>query len=292
MFRFSLLAFCVLFSMTAVAGKTVRVTDKVVVGLYKLETLEGQSLTLVRTDAPLEVVKAGKRATLVKASDGTTGWIKNTYITTKKSTRLQLIDMQIRYRKSQDKLKKSELEASKLKKQLRKQKSKTTHVASKSEVSALKSQLRKSREEIANLKQLNQGEGEQKGSQSDPQASAKITTLEATIRTLETQLADEKTQHLALKKDQASAIQPIGAINPDEPVSALHAENRQLRHKIDKIASIAGSSTYGNSALSWADDISILWVVVALAGLLLLGFFAGISWLDFRQRRRHGGFRI
>jgi len=296
MFRLSLMALCMVFSMTAMAGKSMRVTDKVIVGLYKDATLQGDAMILVRTDAPLEVIKAQKKVTLVKTSDGTTGWIKNTYITSKKSSRLQLIDIQIRYRKSQEKLKAAELHVAKLKKQIKQlkaQKSTANKSPSRKELASLKSELRKARAEIANLKSNKGNKGGSGKSAKQDKLVEEITALQTTVTTLEAQLASEKSKNGAAEKDQTSAIQPLSTIHvmePSEALSELQKENTVLRQKISKIAGIAGAQ--GTVRIPWVEDISILWVVVVLAALLLLGFFGGITWLDFRQRRRHGGFRI
>jgi uncharacterized protein YgiM (DUF1202 family) len=74
-----------LLTMTAVQAiaATAYVTDELVLGLYSEENNQGQRLTTLHSGAVLETLSTSGEFTQVRLADGTTGWVKSTYLTSK-----------------------------------------------------------------------------------------------------------------------------------------------------------------------------------------------------------------
>lgn len=78
----------------------------------------------------------------------------------------------------------------------------------------------------------------------------------------------------------------------------------QLAHQSDAIASSSGAveatltrlkeenAEYEHRLELYRSSIPMSWVLGALGVTLLAGFAAGLAWVDYKSRRRHGGFRI
>lgn len=71
--------------MTAVRamGATAYVSDELVLGVYAEENSQGQRLATLHSGATLETISVSGEFTQVRLPDGTTGWVKSSYLTTK-----------------------------------------------------------------------------------------------------------------------------------------------------------------------------------------------------------------
>jgi uncharacterized protein YgiM (DUF1202 family) len=61
---------------------TAYVTDQLVLGVYAQQNQQGQHLATLHSGASVEVLAANGDYSQVQLSDGTTGWVKSTYLTT------------------------------------------------------------------------------------------------------------------------------------------------------------------------------------------------------------------
>jgi SH3 domain protein len=273
----------------ALAGETVRITDKLIVGLYENDQLSGSTITVLRTDTPLEVLDKKGNSWQVKTSDGTVGWMKKTYLTTKKSSKIQLIELQIKFRASQDKLKKTEQKNKTLRDEVAKLKKNKGSGVSVRDMDKVKKELKKALVELAEFKK-----------QKEAVTTGKVTAEDAValaekVAGLELELSKATDENVVLKAAAEQMRTAVGeAKNPEINASMdslkLQKENKQLKEKLQQVKALV--TGVGELEESWLGSISIVWILVILSILLLAGFFAGITWLDFRQRRRHGGFRV
>jgi uncharacterized protein YgiM (DUF1202 family) len=71
-----------LFSVSAMS-ETAYVSDELVLGVYSEENGQGQKLTTLHSGASLETLSVSGEFTQVRLSDGTTGWVKSSYLTNK-----------------------------------------------------------------------------------------------------------------------------------------------------------------------------------------------------------------
>ena len=106
-------------------------------------------------------------------------------------------------------------------------------------------------------------------------------------RTDDKQQALEKlrTQNQDLEKRLAAAI----LINKEQEVSLQEAANTETSTDAPMPLPTLATDT-SSSEGSWSVEME--WFFGSLFTALLIGFVAGITWLDKRSRQRHGGFRI
>jgi uncharacterized protein YgiM (DUF1202 family) len=64
-------------------SETAYVSDELVLGVYSEENGQGQKLTTLHSGASLETLSVSGEFTQVRLSDGTTGWVKSSYLTNK-----------------------------------------------------------------------------------------------------------------------------------------------------------------------------------------------------------------
>ncbi len=59
------------------------VSDELVLGVYADQNQQGQRLTTLHSGASVEALSTSGEYTQVRLADGTTGWVKSTYLTTR-----------------------------------------------------------------------------------------------------------------------------------------------------------------------------------------------------------------
>jgi SH3 domain protein len=115
----------------------------------------------------------------------------------------------------------------------------------------------------------------------DKPAQLRVSEVEAEIERLRGQLEQAETARMAAERETAVLSEDIRASSDSSQaiqstLSRLKQENESYESRLD---------TYRGS-------VPLTWVGAALLVALIAGFIAGVSWLDYVSRRRHGGFRI
>jgi SH3-like domain-containing protein len=73
---------------------TAYVSDELVLGVYSEENGQGQRLTTLHSGAALETLGVSGEFTQVRLPDGTTGWVKSSYLTTKEPAVVRVKQLQ------------------------------------------------------------------------------------------------------------------------------------------------------------------------------------------------------
>jgi len=73
---------------------TAYVTDQLVLGVYSQQNQQGQHLATLHSGAGVEVLAANGDYSQVRLGDGTTGWVKSTYLTTQLPATAQIEQLQ------------------------------------------------------------------------------------------------------------------------------------------------------------------------------------------------------
>lgn len=73
---------------------TAYVTDELVLGVYADENTQGQRLATLHSGAILEALSVSGDFTQVRLPDGTTGWVKSTYLTNKEPAVIRVKQLQ------------------------------------------------------------------------------------------------------------------------------------------------------------------------------------------------------
>ena len=84
---------------------------------------------------------------------------------------------------------------------------------------------------------------------------------------------------------------------PAATIDALKQKSAELEEELDtgkaKIAELDDeNAALRNRQQQYAHSMPLTWVAGAAGACLIAGFIAGLAWIDYRSRRRHGGIRI
>jgi SH3 domain protein len=109
----------------------------------------------------------------------------------------------------------------------------------------------------------------------------RATELEAEV----SQLEDDKVGAIAAREVAEQALADLqAAIAADAgSATALRLKNEELATEND---------SYRDRMDAFRGSVPLSWGAIALVVALVAGFLAGLWWLDFQSRRRHGGFRV
>ena len=81
---------------------TAYVTDELVLGLYAEQNGQGQRLTTLHSGASVETLSVNGEFTEVRLNDGTVGWVKSAYLTTREpaTTRVKKLEEELDQRRA------------------------------------------------------------------------------------------------------------------------------------------------------------------------------------------------
>jgi uncharacterized protein YgiM (DUF1202 family) len=79
-------------ALSAVDGRaaTAYVSDELVLGVYAEQNQQGERLTTLHSGATVETLMLSGEFTQVRLSDGTTGWVKTAYLTTREPATMRV----------------------------------------------------------------------------------------------------------------------------------------------------------------------------------------------------------
>jgi SH3 domain protein len=78
-----LLALCLALGAPAGHAATAYVSDELLLGVYAEQDQQGERLATLHSGASVETLSSSGEFTQVRLSDGTTGWVKSAYLTTR-----------------------------------------------------------------------------------------------------------------------------------------------------------------------------------------------------------------
>jgi len=264
-------------------AKTFYVTDKVLVGVYEQSNTESNLIKALPTGTPIEVLEKTDEFTKVRSPDGTTGWVETSYLIDHKPAQLVVLELTDQQKQANEQLSLAQAELEATQKQLVDLRAGATTVTS-----AQKKKL------ASDLKKLNK-----KASSLKKDLAASQTQLENKSRqhkTLEEQNKELQKEIINLRKNKSvdTKATPIApAAVDDSELRNIKAENKQLT---DTLNQIRATLQLPANSTSVEDDAGItlkyLWLLIGSLVLAISGFIGGIKWLDWRNLKRHGGFRI
>jgi SH3 domain protein len=117
-----------------------------------------------------------------------------------------------------------------------------------------------------------------------------VTHKPAALVVTETQAENEKLQQeLARTKSQfAGPAATIDAL--EQQVAEQHAALDEGNRRIAELR--AQNEDYLSRQEQYRYSLPVSWVFGATSVCLVAGFLGGLWWIDYRSRKRHGGFRI
>ena len=272
-------------------AKTFYVTDKVLVGVYEQATTESNLIKALPTGTPIEVLERDGEYAKVRSPDGTTGWVENSYLIDRKPAQLVVLDLTDQQKQLNEQLSLAQAELEATQKQLVDAKAKTNNNTNNQtkklnkEINDLKKTSAKLKKELAAVKKQLQNKSQQHAAavKQNKQLQEKIINLRKNIKT------DPATEN----NKPAKLDDYPTAKTDNKEVIALRTENKQLLETLNKVRQVLNLPSNSTSISSEEGiTLKLLWLLLGSLILAVSGFIAGIKWLDWRNLKRHGGFRI
>ncbi len=229
------------------------ITDKLVVGMYAQASPEGSPLKLLSSGTPIEVLQTKDGYTQVRLADDTEGWVSSSYITEEKPAKAMLAETQAKLRQMGI------------------------------ELAAL-------REKQVAESDAQQAAASAKASEREGELSDSLEKAEARVAELEAELDSSlgRAQERVAELEQQLSERPA--------VESVMQQTDDLQQRVDQAVRLLGGAQAApfSGSMSPADENPLVrhryWIIGGVA--LLLGFIAGGLFVDYRFRRRHGGFRF
>lgn len=258
------------------------VTDKIVAEVRSERFGQGTLLKSLPSGSSVEVLLADGQYSRIRTADNVTGWINSTFLTNQKPTQLEYLELlaaskltEARIRELEEQLASSTEDNSA---------ANTSTAVNDEEIEALKKQAQDARwMKIEMMKARDRAD----------QAEAKLKSLDQQSGDSQKTLEKLRTQNQDLEQRLAAAL----LVNEQQETTLLQAASAAT---LSDSSSESDSSTEPAPPILDADApapsdhwyVNIEWFIGSLFGALLIGFVAGLMWLDRRLRQRHGGFRI
>ncbi len=239
------------------------VTDRILLGVHAAADRDSELLQSVPSGTSLKVLAQENGFKQVMLPDGTRGWVDAAFLVSEQPAPAQYDILLAKHGKLEKELAALREKLKKTEKELQ---------VRRDQVSNAKTSLQELKKKLAQRQPVAAAADEQKLRQ----AEAEIETLKARIQSLE---AAAKAPPAEVPEQQADS-------------AALQEELAQLRARIEfALRSLQGEELPDAAALSTPPGLpGWYWGLLLLT--LIGGIVGGIAIMDYRHRKRHGGFRV
>lgn len=249
------------------------ITDKIVVEVRTERLGQGAVIKKIPSGSSVEVLMSDGQYSRIRTADNVTGWINSTFLTNKKPTQLEYLELLAKSKAIEDKLRVAEEQLAN---------SPTTAPASgdSEEIERLKNEAKDARwMKVEMMKARDRAE----------QAEAKLKASGKQSDDNKQALEKLRTHNKDLEQRLAAALLINEQVNEQQETNAQDVISAE-----DMVNSPAASPSLDkeNPAVDGGWSVNIEWFFGSLFTALLIGFISGLTWLDNRMRRKHGGFRI
>lgn len=250
------------------AAQAAFITDKIVVEVRTERLGQGSVLKKLPSGTSVEVLTSDGKYSRIRTTDNITGWVNSTFLTNEKPTQLEYLELLTKNKDTEAKLRAAE-------KQLTSKTSSAKPAINSKEIATLKKQAQEGRwMKVEMMKARDRAD----------QAEAKLKTKNKNTTDNTQALEELRTQNQALEQRLAAAM----LVNEQQEISIQESMNTETIHDSMPLPTLNTENEIQMDG--WM--VNMEWFFGSLFTALIIGFIAGMSWLDKRSRKRHGGFRI
>ena len=255
-----------LFPLSSMAA-TEYVTDRVMLGVHQEAEEDSTLIQSVPSGTAVEVLNENENFKRVRLPDGTEGWVSSAYLMKEKPSVRKYDELLNKYEKSAKQLEK-------ISQQMKK---------NERELQVRRDELSNAKTTIRELKRNSKSGGTV---QIDEETIKKLTAAENEIAQLKTQLAE-------LQQVQQQPQAPVEDASLAETLSLTEKQNAALQARIElALASLSGEKVPTPEELAGIRPSFPRWYWGLLLVMIVIGVIGGIILMDYRTRKRHGGFRL
>jgi SH3 domain protein len=256
-------------------AETLYVSDRILLGVHTEAIEDSPLLDSVPSGTAVQVLETVEAFKKVRLPNGKIGWVSSGYLVNAKPATAQVDEIAVREEKLQAELKTVKEELNKKDREL---------------------QIR--RDELSNARTTIQ-EMKKKAGNVTPTIDIKMAEELAAANEEIEKLKDKLAQLEANPQAELPVEQPVqqapqaGTPDLSERLAQIEADNAALRGRIE----MAQAHMNGEEMPS-AEELALMkprlpsWIWGVLVLMIIIGVVVGVSWMDYRHRRRHGGFRV
>lgn len=256
--RILLVTFVYLLSQQAGSAE-LYVTDRIMLGVHQDAEANSTLLTSIPSGTSVTVLSKAGEFSKIRLSNGTEGWVLSSYLLQQKPAAAELDDLATKYQQANELAQKSEKNSE----------------LWRDELANAKNVIKELKKKLAKGESLEASEAVEKELAAE---KAKTVQLQAKISELEANLAQLKT---VSKDDTAAKLQ------------LFQGENRNLKVRIEAaMANLEGKTVPTVEELAAIRPDFPVWYTGLLVLMIIIGVSVGVAWMDFKNRKKHGGFRL
>ena len=263
-----LLSISLTFSQSLFA-ETLYVTDRILLGIHQLPDEKSPILKSIASGIVVTVVSKKGEFINIRTADGTQGWVVANFLVKTKPAAKQYDSLFAQYQKTVETLKVVNERLTKKERELQIKRDQLSNATTtiKEYKKGAKSKVKAP---VENVKVID--------TEALENANMEIKTLKTKLLGLEQQIKDNKD------------IDPNGM---QSKLIKTEQENTLMRNSIEMaLASLEGKHVPTAEELAGVRASFPAWYWGLTIAMIFLGVIGGVVWNDYKNRKRHGGFRI
>lgn len=246
-------------------AETLYVTDRILLGIHQQPDENSPILDSIASGTAVTVIQRQDSFIKVRLADGSDGWVVGSYLKDKKPAAAELDAVYAKLQQTQESNKKL---ADELDKKDR-------------EIQVRRDEISNAKTTIKNLQKALKEAGDDQS----PAPAVDVSKYETQIKGLEEKIAQ-------LEKEKSKLADQTGDTAVIE-LEQLQNQNKEFQARIDAaLANLKGETVPTAEELAAIRPSFPFWYWLLLLAMLIIGVTAGIFWIDYRYRRKHGGFRL
>lgn len=259
-----LLGIIFIFVSSAVNAEAMYVTDRILLGVHQEPQEDSVLVKSIVSGTRIEALSSQGAFTKVRLKDGTEGWVSSGFLKQEKPAVSEVDELYKKYEESSKSLKLVNEQLSKKERELQ----------------VRRDQLSNAKTAIKELKKKMAAGG--KVAVVD---DSQLQEAQLKIDTLTKQL----TEMTAARQSAETTMQNADNIN----IADLQKENNNLLARIESAkANLNGETVPSAEQLAAIRPEFPVWYWGLLLLVLIVGAIGGLLWMDYKNRMKHGGFRI
>lgn len=280
--RIIVAGFMIVIATPAFAEETLYVTDRILLGIHQLADEQSPILKSIPSGSAVTVMSKQGDFLNVRTQDGTQGWVAANFLVKNIPATKQYDDIFSQYQKTVETLK---VVNERLTKKER-------------EIQIKRDQLSNA---TTTIKELKKNAGKLSDVIKDSSEKVQDETItEGELQVVDTDALEKAHQEIKRLKNKLLALEQQAKdnkeIDPNSMQSKLiktEQENTLMRNSIEMaLASLEGKHVPTAEELAGIRASFPAWYWGLTFVMIILGVIGGVVWNDYKNRKRHGGFRI
>ena len=268
--KISILCLGLIFSQS-ISAETLYVTDRILLGIHQLPDEKSPILKSIASGIVVTVVSKKDEFINIRTADGTQGWVAANFLVKTKPAAKQYDNLFAQYQKTVETLKVVNERLTKKERELQIKRDQLSNATT--TIKELKKGVKassKTNTPVTNVTAID--------TEALENANKEIKTLKTKLLGFEQQLKDNKD------------IDPNGM---QSKLIKTEQENTLMRNSIEMaLASLEGKHVPTAEELAGIRASFPAWYWGLTIAMIILGVIGGVVWNDYKNRKRHGGFRI